>query len=516
MFTRMTLLVGLVSAIAMTGILTAGAAVVGTEDFSYADGAIANQTGGTGFDWDNVLKTHTGTTSDWDNVGGAPQVSGGALVTNNSSAKREYNGPAEGNVQSPDRGERLGAVQGNGIVYYRVDYTQNNVNDWSGMSSYDFGAERLFFGQPSGQGNFGVQQSGGGRTVSNMPVVVGQTYDLVAEVNFPGSLINLWVDPANDSAPVASQTYTLTNWSTAVRFGSGGQTTWDNLTVATNWTDLGFAPRTGLLSEESLVGYASGNLAGQSYLGSGYRPNGSWSGSNGTVTAGGGLSYGVLKTAGGMVTTNDGGDGVRGDLDSSAFDQADLRGSDGLIGGSDVEGTLFYSFLGQRTAGGNAGDSFAAVELYRGGSEVLGVGNNWGAWAYSTFGGGIGNHDLNSSDPEPGVSYEHVDNEVHLFVVRVDYHAGANDDVTIWLDPEIGAGESGQLADLVTQFSSVGDLSFDNVHFRSGNAGNTWNWDELRFGTSWDSVLPVPEPSTFALAAVGLLGLVSFGRRRKR
>jgi hypothetical protein len=40
--------------------------------------------------------------------------------------------------------------------------------------------------------------------------------------------------------------------------------------------------------------------------------------------------------------------------------------------------------------------------------------------------------------------------------------------------------------------------------------------DELRYGTDAASVLPIPEPSTFALASLSLLGLIGFGRRPKR
>lgn len=240
------------------------AATIGTEGFTYPDGPIAGQTGGVGWDYDNVAKSHTGTMSDWDNVGGAPQVQGGALVTNNSSAKREYNGPGEGSATGSD--ERIGALQGTGVVYYRVSYTQVAGQDWSGISSYDFGAERLFFGQPGGQGGtkyFGLAQQVTG--VSTVPIVPGRTYDLVAEVNFDADVARLFVDPLSNPEPAIARRYTATNWSTAVRLGSGGQTAWDNLVVATKWSDLGLPKQTGLLSYEPLAGYAPGSLAGQAH-----------------------------------------------------------------------------------------------------------------------------------------------------------------------------------------------------------------------------------------------------------
>ena len=68
----------------------------GAEEFSYADGNIAGQTGGIGFNYDNFDQAVTTTTSDWDAVFGAPAITGGKLLTDNSGAKREYNGDLEG------------------------------------------------------------------------------------------------------------------------------------------------------------------------------------------------------------------------------------------------------------------------------------------------------------------------------------------------------------------------------------------------------------------------------------
>src|SRR5688500_10134202 len=69
----------------------------GVEEFAYADNsAIAGKNGGSGFNYDTFDKAVTTTTSDWDNAFGAPTVASGKLVTDNSGAKREYNGDIEG------------------------------------------------------------------------------------------------------------------------------------------------------------------------------------------------------------------------------------------------------------------------------------------------------------------------------------------------------------------------------------------------------------------------------------
>ena len=76
-------------AAAMTLVGVSSGVVVGVEDFSYADGSIDAQAGGSGFNYDNFDGAVTTTTSDWDITGGAPTVASGALVTDNGSAKRE-------------------------------------------------------------------------------------------------------------------------------------------------------------------------------------------------------------------------------------------------------------------------------------------------------------------------------------------------------------------------------------------------------------------------------------------
>ena len=222
----------------------ARATVIGTEDFAYPDGPIANQTGGTG--WVNERTDEVGaapsTVSDWDNVGGTPGVVSGALVTQSTSAKREYNGPSEGSTNPSN--EREGAFRGAGRVFYRSTMTRAAGADWSGMSSYDFAAERIFFGVPGGQPGprfFGIEQSGVGTTLSTVPVVEGQAHTVVTMLDFDTDTLALWVDPQPGDLPDATRAYALTNWSTAVRLGSGGSaaTTWDNLVVATESSEVG-------------------------------------------------------------------------------------------------------------------------------------------------------------------------------------------------------------------------------------------------------------------------------------
>ncbi|MBC7980589.1 MAG: hypothetical protein H7Y36_08520, partial [Armatimonadetes bacterium] len=238
---------------------SASAEIIGIEQFDYPDGTIATKSGGTFWDYKNFTPTvgHTGTASDWDDVSGAPVVTNGRLVTDNSSAKREYNGPGEG---FPPSDEADGAVNDPASVpssvaksvYYRVTLTTGATVPVSfGLSSYDFGSEKLFFGRRNDQPKFGIAELGvsGTDSTTTPDILTNTTYTLVARIDYTnspsGNIVSLHIDPdlnaPEPAAPAASRAYTGTNWSTAVRLasGTGGSVTWDNLVVATTWDDLG-------------------------------------------------------------------------------------------------------------------------------------------------------------------------------------------------------------------------------------------------------------------------------------
>ncbi len=240
------------------------AAIIGIEGFDYNDGPIAGQTGGTGWDYLRTAEPDAApqSPSNWNNVTAEPQVQGGVLVTSGNSARREFGGLTEGSGAGSN--EREGAFRGAGVVYFAVNWSVDTLLDegatqWSGFSSYDFGAERIFFGLP-GQATaaryLGVAGAVGGLTT--IAVEAGVTYQLVGAVDFDADLVKLWVNPdaadfdngATHSADLAVP-YDGTNWSTAVRLGSGAgfTTTWDDLLVTDSFANIVVPePATGVLA----------------------------------------------------------------------------------------------------------------------------------------------------------------------------------------------------------------------------------------------------------------------------
>ena len=58
-------------------------------------------------------------------------------------------------------------------------------------------------------------------------------------------------------------------------------------------------------------------------------------------------------------------------------------------------------------------------------------------------------------------------------------------------------------------------MSFDGISFAAFNDANSIHVDELRFGTTADSVLPVPEPSALALLGLGAGVALTANRHRR-
>lgn len=227
------LAIGLVCTIPLAD---SNAAVVGYDNFSYADGPINGNNGGTGWNYSS------GTPSSWT---GSAGVSGGDLVTGGgSNAFRDYGTNGGGS-----------AFQATGLLFYRFSFTLGaDIPNYFGLSSMDFGNERIKFGRSWEAGSFNLEyDNGGGWTQHNSGVSIlsNTTYTLVGVLDFNNDRLALFINPDGSSYydPTNGTTnaqavgaYTGTNWSNAIRFESGGggsDIRWHEVTVATLPTDVG-------------------------------------------------------------------------------------------------------------------------------------------------------------------------------------------------------------------------------------------------------------------------------------
>ncbi|MES2474394.1 MAG: PEP-CTERM sorting domain-containing protein [Verrucomicrobiota bacterium] len=173
---------------------------------------------------------------------------------------------------------------------------------------------------------------------------------------------------------------------------------------------------------------------------------------------------------------------------------------------SSTTGTIYLSFLyqnGQQTGA----TTFQMLSLYDG--NTADANRNFTA-GLTTNGGQTGNQYNFGVENGTGETYSSsgvaADTGVHLFVVKFDLSALAgSDSVTLWLDPDLGAGDP-----LGGTTITGKDLTWDRLAF-SDYEGNSAAWDEVRWGTDFNSVT-VPEPGTALLGSLGVLALL---RRRR-
>jgi hypothetical protein len=265
-----------------------------------------------------------------------------------------------------------------------------------------------------------------------------------------------------------------------------------------------------LLSSETFSGYTPGTLlrdSAPSPTTAGY--TGNWTaidyGGGGAGTIAGALSYG------GAGYNNDGVNhvGVAGDAGGIQFGSSGrtyrVLDSSTAVTSSTV-GTLYLSFLFQ-SGQEYGGTAYQMLDLYNGGTAdnqrtfTAGLTQNGGN------SGSVYDFGVNEAYSNLGVA---ADTAVHLFVVGFNLSAtAASDTVTVWLDPTLGAGAPGGGSTVSGQ-----NIAFDRLSL-SDYSGNSANWGNIRFGTTFDAVTipPVPEPSTLAL--LGLGGLAVLLRRKQ-
>ena len=109
-------------------------------------------------------------------------------------------------------------------------------------------------------------------------------------------------------------------------------------------------------------------------------------------------------------------------------------------------------------------------------------------------------------------------NDTLFLVLSYTFGSGANDDIArLYVNPIPGSLESANTP--VVTASGVTDVANSQVQafFLRNNSvePSATQIDDLRVGTAWADVTPVPEPSTIALLGIGAFGFI-FARRFRR
>jgi hypothetical protein len=289
--------------------------------------------------------------------------------------------------------------------------------------------------------------------------------------------------------------------------GTNGATMQFTLTVLLLTT----LPIGGVLLNETFSNYPASDLPGQPFRGTGFSAGRSWSGVDSTylnsVVDAASVSFPALTTpligsSGGKVTVKGDGSSLEALPDLSpggAFATAGLYDpASGLIGGGNVGGTLYLSFL-LRAHFLTGNGSYGGLQLSQGdGSTGVMIGNSLPAWAFSLWYPPTGaSVDLLNN----GGNYLFVDTNTHLMVVRISYVPGQSAALTAWLDPDPASGEANQNSASTYVGTLSGDLGF-NRFFLSGGPANQWDYGQITFGTTWNSVAPATVPITLSAPAI--------------
>ncbi|MGL5018641.1 MAG: hypothetical protein ACRDBP_10925 [Luteolibacter sp.] len=261
------------------------------------------------------------------------------------------------------------------------------------------------------------------------------------------------------------------------------------------------------LLHEPFSTQSAGNLPGQATSGAGFAAASIWTGFNSslsasvadasTLQAGAGLGWEGLVGNANLIRVKGDASNTRAMMDVSStgtFALAGLRdAASNTIGGGGVQGMLYLSFL-FRAVSTDRTLEFGGLQLARANSFQTGtlIGNGWDQWAYSIFVAPSTYIDLKENGGTG--PFKNMDNLTRLIVARIEYKANAADTITVWMDPDLLSSENDQNLSGVYMGSGDGDFSFDQVLLRGGNATRPFEYDEIRMGTAWADVIPVPSP----------------------
>ena len=224
----------------------------------------------------------------------------------------------------------------------------------------------------------------------------------------------------------------------------------------------------------------------------GYATAGVWN-TNSTFVSGG-LDYPGLATTDGLLLTRNNAE-VIANLDTSAegpFGTAGFVGTDNIIGGEGITGSLYFSILARRDDSTEA--SFAGFQVYEGASEGFGPGEVGNPTNHTWFRAGA-NGVIGSGTPIL------PEGNPNFYVFRLDFDEINTTDAQIWINPDITLPEDEQSVDsstLVANAVTTPGGGFDNLRFRGTRI---YSFDEIRIGTTWESVTPLENMAPLAITS---------------
>jgi hypothetical protein len=219
--------------------------IVGSDSFEYADGPIAGQSGGYGWDYQGEGNPQGTSPTSWIHYAGTTDVAGGRLVLQDSgdgwiAAKRDFSSDTWG----------TGAFQNTGIVYFAATLIIDQTQGWLGISAQDGDSERVKFGMPWTGGSMSYlginQENSGVYVLSDVMATIGVPYRIVGVLDYDNNAARMWIDPDSGdydtawdhtSADVVFNNLDMWNWVNGVRIGSGAGTTWDDVIIATTFPE---------------------------------------------------------------------------------------------------------------------------------------------------------------------------------------------------------------------------------------------------------------------------------------
>ena len=167
------------------------------------------------------------------------------------------------------------------------------------------------------------------------------------------------------------------------------------------------------------------------------------------------------------------------------------------------------------------------------GNLHLGIGNAWNAWGYSAFHAaemGFGNadegeFDLNTELPEVSdlSKFEPPRYGVQrTIVVRVQFIPGENDQITVWMEPDLSAGSNEQRMTQKQTTTFRADASFDQILLSHRGGGHGWRIGHLVIASQFRNLTDAyvwQKPLTIALSLAvvsTLIGSVGWFNSKRR